>query len=199
MTIGAPLDGIYTAIVGEDLRLLPLGCSGELLIAGATVSLGYLHQPTLSAEKFVTLEVNGHPMPAFRTGDIACQRQDGQLVFLGRKIREAKIAGQRVNMGEIESCLARLPAIVEIAVLAKSGDAGTELYAHYHSRQPLSEAMRRTLYGELPNAHIPQRFVHHPTPLAKLANGKIDYRTWKDNPGCLNPHGNCVRRHSTPW
>lgn len=177
VTIGAPLDGIYTAIVGEDLRLLPLGCSGELLIAGATVSLGYLHQPTLSAEKFVTLEVNGHPMPAFRTGDIACQRQDGQLVFLGRKIREAKIAGQRVNMGEIESCLARLPAIVEIAVLAKSGDAGTELYAHYHSRQPLSEAMRRTLYGELPNAHIPQRFVHHPTPLAKLANGKIDYRT----------------------
>ncbi|MEX0632522.1 hypothetical protein M8494_12015 [Serratia ureilytica] len=79
----------------------------------------------------------------------------------------------------------------------KSGDAGTELYAHYHSRQPLSEAMRRTLYGELPNAHIPQRSCI--TRAAGQTNGKIDYRTWKDNPGCLNPHGNCVRRHSTPW
>lgn len=177
VTIGTPLDGIYAAIVGENLAPLPLGCCGELLIAGATVSQGYLHQPALNAEKFVTLEVNGHLMPAYRTGDMACQRQDRQLVFVGRKVRETKIAGQRVNMSEIESCLARLPSIVEIAVLAKSGDAGTELYAHYHGRQPLSEAMRRTLYGELPNSHIPQRFVHHQAPLAKLANGKIDYRT----------------------
>lgn len=177
VTIGIPLDGIFTAIVGENLMPLPLGCSGELLIAGATVSQGYLHQPTLSAEKFVTIDVNGYPMSAYRTGDIACQRHDGQLLFLGRKVRETKIAGQRVNMNEIECCIARLPSIVEIAVLEKSGDAGTVLYAHYHSQWPLSDAERRTLYGILPSSHIPQNFIHHQTPLTKLANGKIDYRT----------------------
>ncbi|MTH46372.1 AMP-binding protein [Intestinirhabdus alba] len=177
VTIGTPLKGVLTAIVGDNLKPVPVGNPGELLIAGATVSMGYLNQPALSAEKFVSLEVNGQQLPAFRTGDIACMVDDRQLLFLGRKVRETKIAGQRVNMSETESCIAKLPGIVEVAVLAKSGDAGVTLFAHYHGPQPLDESIRRTLYGKLPNSHIPQHFIHHQMPLTKLANGKIDYRT----------------------
>lgn len=177
ITIGSPLNGIFTAIVGENLAPVPLGCSGELLIAGDTVSMGYLNQPALSAKKFVTIEINGHQLPAFRTGDIASMDHDRQLLFLGRKVRETKIAGQRVNMSEIEACITKLPGVVEVAVLAKSGNVGAVLYAHYHSPQPLDELTRRALFGKLPNSHIPKCFVHHQTPLVKLSNGKIDYRT----------------------
>ncbi|MGF6190992.1 AMP-binding protein [Serratia sp. 2723] len=177
ITIGSPLNGVFIAIVGENLTPVPLGCNGELLIAGPTVFMGYLNQPALTAEKFVKIEVNGRQLLAYRTGDIACLDNDRQLLFLGRKVHETKIAGQRVNMSEIEACIARLPGIVEAAVLAKSGDAGTVLYAHYHGPQPLDELTRRMLFGELPNSHIPKSFVHHQTPLVKLPNGKIDYRT----------------------
>ena len=177
ITIGSPLSGVFVAIVGENLATVPLGCSGELLIAGATVCLGYLNQPALSAEKFVTIEMGDRQILAYRTGDIACLDQDRQLLFLGRKVHETKIAGKRVNMREIEACIGRLPDVVEVAVLAKSGDTGAVLYAHYHSPQPLDELSRRTLFGMLPNSHIPKSFIHHQTPLVKLPNGKIDYRT----------------------
>ncbi|MEX0632521.1 AMP-binding protein [Serratia ureilytica] len=89
----APLDGIYTAIVGEDLRLLPLGCSGELPIAGADRQPGIFASANAEREKFVTLEVNGHPMPAFRTGDIACQRRMGSWCSLAAKFVKRKSPG----------------------------------------------------------------------------------------------------------
>lgn len=177
ITIGSPLSGVFAVIVGENLIPVPQGCSGELLIAGPTVSMGYLNQPELNTDKFVAMVVNGRELFAYRTGDIACLDDDGQLLFLGRKVHETKIAGQRVNMSEIEACIARLPGVVEVAVLAKSGDAGAVLYAHYHGPQPLDELTRRSLFGKLPNSHIPKSFEHHQTPLAKLPNGKIDYRT----------------------
>ncbi|MEX0493719.1 AMP-binding protein [Raoultella terrigena] len=182
ISIGTPLDGILTAIVGENLIPVPLGNTGELLIAGPTVSMGYLNQPTLTAENFVLLEVNKQKIPAYRTGDIACMGNDRQLLFLGRKVRETKIAGQRVNMSETESCIAKLPNIVEVAVLSNSTDTGVALIAHYHSPHPLDESVRHTLYGKLPNSHIPKHFVYHHMPLAKLANGKIDYRILERRP-----------------
>lgn len=196
VTIGEPLTGIFIAIVGENLEPVPLGSCGELLIVGATVCAGYLNQPSLSAEKFVSIKVNGQQLPAYRTGDIACMDHERQLVFIGRKVRETKISGQRINMNEIEVCIATMLGIIEVAVLAKHGDAGVMLYAHYYGMQPLEELTLRTLYGKLPNSHIPKHFIHHRTPLAKLPNGKIDYRTLERCSRELAPK---YRLHSTTF
>lgn len=175
ISIGNPINNVSTLVVGENLLPLPIGCSGELLIVGPTVCLGYFKQPDLTAEKFITIDINGTPTFAFRTGDIVYQSCDGKLIYLGRKIREIKISGQRVNINEIESLLLKFTDIIEIAVVFKDNSTGLELFAHYHARYPLDETTRRTLYGKLPNSHIPQYFEYHQTPLPKLANGKIDY------------------------
>lgn len=177
ITIGTPINNVITIIVGENLLPLPIGCSGELLIAGPTVCLGYFKQPDLSEERFITIDINGIPTSAYRTGDIVYQRHDGNLIFLGRKTREVKVFGQRVNINEIEGLISKLTDIIEIAVVSRNNSTGIELSAHYHASYPLDETTRRTLYGKLPNSHIPQHFEYHQAPLPKLANGKIDYRT----------------------
>lgn len=174
--IGQPMDDITILIVGSNLQTVPQGCNGELLIAGPTVAMGYLNEPQLNEEKFLTVELNGTRIRAYRTGDIGCLGNDGKLYFLGRKNREVKIAGQRVNMNDIETCISALPGIVEVGVLSNTDDTGTQLYAHYHAKQALDDQVKHSLYGRLSNLYIPRCFIYHQTPLAKLANGKLDYR-----------------------
>ena len=90
--------------------LVPIGVAGELLIEGPLLARGYLGDEEKTAAAFVTDPTwLGHFTFApragrryYRTGDLVRQARDGSLVYLGRKDAQAKIHGQRMEMGEIE-------------------------------------------------------------------------------------------------
>ncbi|MGS0627695.1 AMP-binding protein [Photorhabdus asymbiotica] len=182
ISIGQPLDNVMTMIVGKNLRVVPKGIAGELLIAGPTVCQGYLNNPELTKEKFIIINVGGQHVPAYRTGDIAYQAQDDTLVFLGRKIREVKIAGHRVSLDHIESCISDVSGVIEVCVIAKITTSGQVLCAHYYSEKNLEKEIRYALLLALPNLHGSRVFIHHKMPLEKLLNGKIDYKTVENYP-----------------
>ncbi|MGD2085113.1 MAG: amino acid adenylation domain-containing protein [Candidatus Aminicenantes bacterium] len=50
--IGRPIPTLSLFVLGEDLRLLPLGVPGELYVGGDGVARGYLNRPELTCEKF---------------------------------------------------------------------------------------------------------------------------------------------------
>jgi amino acid adenylation domain-containing protein len=176
--IGRPIANTRVYVLNESQAPQPVGVPGELYIAGSGVSHGYLGRPELTAEKFVP-DVFGPDRSArmYRTGDRVRWRGDGALEYLGRIDHQVKLRGHRIELGEVESVLARHPGVgaaaaiiredapgekrlVAYVVLAGTGDA-TPALLREHVRQSLPEIM-------VPNAVV----VLSQLPLN--ANAKLD-------------------------
>ncbi|MFH9817795.1 amino acid adenylation domain-containing protein [Streptomyces sp. NPDC017230] len=111
---GRPLTGQHYRVVDRDGRDCPDWTPGELWIGGAGLARGYLGDPVRTAEKFV--ERDGRRW--YRTGDLGRFRGDGLLEFLGRLDSQLKIAGHRIEAGEVEAALEAHPAVARAAVVA---------------------------------------------------------------------------------
>ncbi|KAG8156447.1 hypothetical protein KVR01_013681 [Diaporthe batatas] len=91
----------------SNLRLAPLGATGELLIEGPIVARGYLGLPDLNATKFVGMPWLRPDRKVYRTGDLASQDAQGHFHFRGRRDNGlVKINGQRLDLGEVTTVLA---------------------------------------------------------------------------------------------
>ena len=98
---------------------------GEIEIIGKHVSIGYLNNDALNAEKF--FEADG--WRGFRTGDYGWF-QDGILFFTGRRDEQVKLNGFRIELGDIAACMLTAPGVADaIAVPLKSGDAVKRIVA----------------------------------------------------------------------
>ena len=161
-----------------ELRPVPFGAPGELLIGGAGVSRGYLGQPEATALRFVP-DPFGDGTRLYRTGDLARYRREGDLEFIGREDGQVKIRGFRVETGEIEAALAGHPGVREAAVLAREDTPGDRRLVAYvvAARQPAprGEELRRYLAERLPEPLLPAAFVSLPA-LPLTPNGKLDRR-----------------------
>ncbi len=130
-TIGRPLPNSAAYLLGLDGQMVAARCTGELYLAGAGLSRGYLGRPGLTAEKFLP-----DPFAAsgggrlYRTGDLARYRADGALEYVGRSDHQVKIRGYRVEPGEIEACLQLDERVAEARVLAIDGVVGKQLVAY---------------------------------------------------------------------
>ncbi|MFK7915950.1 MAG: amino acid adenylation domain-containing protein, partial [Pseudomonadales bacterium] len=110
--IGLPVAGMQQWVVDQHGRPLPPGVPGELWLAGPAIAQGYLDEPALTAERFVTsgLPETADHSRAYRTGDLVRTDELGRLRFLGRIDRQLKIRGYRVEPEHIESVLATAAA-----------------------------------------------------------------------------------------
>lgn len=116
LPIGRPIRDTRIWIVGADGSQVPAGDSGELLVAGPTVTTGYANDKELTRQRLVPApDGNG---VAYRTGDRVRQRGDGVLLFEGRIDRMIKCRGHRIEPGEIEAALVAHPLVREAAVVA---------------------------------------------------------------------------------
>lgn len=176
--IGRPLPATQVYVLDTQTQPVPVGIEGELYIGGAGLARGYLHQPDITAERFVP-----HPFSntagarLYRTGDIVRWHADGTLEFLGRFDQQVKVRGFRIEPGEIESVLRQHPTILEAAVIARKDISGDmRLVAYFVPQQqltlPVSE-LRNYLQQRLPDYMVPTAFVAlEAFPLSP--NNKID-------------------------
>lgn len=172
--VGLPVANTSIHIVDDNLRLLPLGIPGELVIGGRGLSMGYLNRAELTKERFVRLPETGEEV--YRTGDRAVWR-DGQLQHLGRNDDQVKVRGFRIELGEIEAVLAKLPELESVAARTWAvGDDDHRIAAYYCSRSGdciPDVVLREHARSFLPSYMLPQNFVHLPG-IPLLPNGKID-------------------------
>ncbi|MEZ4384391.1 MAG: amino acid adenylation domain-containing protein [Nannocystaceae bacterium] len=172
--IGAPFPGMRAKVVDEALREVAAGDSGELIVAGPQVALGYWDDPARTAASFV--RPPGEDALFYRTGDRVRLDADGVLRFLGRLDHQVKIRGFRVELGEVEAVLRR-EAGVDAAVavgwpVTSSGCAGG-IVAFLDDAAVDVRALRRRLMEHLPRYMLPTQVkIVDAFPLN--ANGKID-------------------------
>jgi amino acid adenylation domain-containing protein len=175
--IGRPISNTTVYVLDEQLRAVPTGTIGELYAGGDGVALGYLNNEQATAEKFVRDPfVTDEAARMYRTGDLARVSADGVVEFCGRADDQVKIAGHRIEPGEIEAALRAGARVKDVCVTARTAQDGTKrLIAYYVPAEPEPTAadLRALLAASLPAYMVPAAFV--PMDLLPLtSNGKVD-------------------------
>jgi amino acid adenylation domain-containing protein len=179
ITIGRPIANTQIHIRSNSGELSPIGVPGEICIGGVQVARGYLNQPELTNEKFITdpysEEVNAR---LYRTGDMGRWLADGNIEYLGRIDDQVKIRGYRIEPGEIEQVLLQHKNIRQAVVLAKADNHGTKRLIAYVVMEEANydkQELQNYLGEMLPEYMVPRLWVRLDS-LPLSPNGKIDKR-----------------------
>ena len=178
LSIGRPLQNVKIYILDRNLQPVPVGVPGELHIGGPGVARGYLNQPELTAEKFVRDPFSSQAdARLYKTGDLARYLDNGEIEFIGRRDYQVKIRGFRVELGEIETVLAKHAAVREALVLAREEGLNNKRLIGYvvpaKGASPNAGELRAFLKKQLPDYMVPSDFVMlDEFPLTP--NGKVD-------------------------
>jgi amino acid adenylation domain-containing protein len=178
--IGRPMDNTRVYVLDAGLQVVPPGVVGELYIAGAGLARGYLHQPGLTAQRFVANPFGPPGERMYRSGDLVRWNPNGELVFVGRADDQIKIRGYRIEPGEIEALLTKRDDIARSAVVACEDGTGGKCLVGYLVASETTDRidtieLRRALARTLPKHLVPSALVVLPQ-LPLTPSGKIDRR-----------------------
>jgi amino acid adenylation domain-containing protein len=179
--IGRPITGTTVYLLDEAGHPVPDGSSGEIYIGGAGVGRGYRNLPGPTEQTFLSDPFAPTASARmYRTGDFGVRRPDGEIEFCGRRDRQTKIRGQRVELDEIDSALMAHPGVdFAVVVTSTSPAQENELVAHVRPRKnvpvPTPCELKQHLLLTLPDYMIPASFLRlHELPLS--SSGKLDLK-----------------------
>ncbi|MBE9057067.1 non-ribosomal peptide synthetase [Sphaerospermopsis sp. LEGE 08334] len=177
LPIGKPIGDRTVYILDTHLHRVPIGVPGELYIGGAGVARGYLNQPKLTSERFISNPfMEGDTL--YKTGDLVRSLPNGNIEFIGRIDTQVKLRGFRIELAEIEAVLNQHPDIQQVVVMAREDEPGKKLLVAYLVAQdnvPTPSSLRNFLKSKLPDYMIPAAFVFLEN-LPLTPNGKINRR-----------------------
>jgi amino acid adenylation domain-containing protein len=180
--VGRVLANFDIYVVDEQLNPVAAGEKGEIVVTGVGVGRGYINLAGATHKAFVE-----SPFPdkyrgrLYRTGDVGQMREDGLLMFHGRKDQQVKVRGFRIELEEVELRILEQKSVRQAVVLdIKPPGAEAFLCAcvvPYGT--PDRQALLSQLEQQLPAYMIPSefRFLER---LPQLDNGKIDRKTLKE-------------------
>ncbi|RRO86803.1 thioesterase domain-containing protein, partial [Corynebacterium bovis] len=178
VAVGTAVPGTRAEVVDDLGRPVPVGTPGELILGGIQLATGYVGAPATTAVAFTADPTAGGPPGArvYRTGDVATLRDDGLIVVHGRRDRQVKIRGQRLEPAEVESVITGGPVAACVAVVTTV--AGEPTLAAYVVPAPgvddataVSVARRRAA-DALPGSVQP--VVRAIASVPVTVNGKVD-------------------------
>jgi acyl-CoA synthetase (AMP-forming)/AMP-acid ligase II/acyl carrier protein len=177
--IGKPLDNVNLYVLGQGNHLQPIGVPGELCIGGRALARGYLHNPELTAEKFIHVAALSEER-IYKTGDLVRWQPDGNMEYLGRMDNQVKLRGFRIELGEIESQLSKIHNVEQSIVELKEKEGDKYLVAYYQSVKEIDPAeLKRRLSEKLPAYMLPSYYVHMESfPLT--SSGKLSKKNLPD-------------------
>ena len=180
--IGEPIPTLSCYVLDNDLKLTPIGVTGELCVGGAGVARGYYNREELTAERFVDDPfIQGGKI--YRSGDFAKVLPNGDIEYIGRKDDQVKIRGHRIELAEVESAVKGLKGVRDALVIAfKDKNYEYELVAYIILVSELDEKtnFRTELAVCLPEYMVPGRFIEMDE-FPITSNGKLDKKALPDS------------------
>ena len=176
--IGHPITNTQVYVLDTYQQLVPVGIPGELYVGGDGLAQGYLNQPELTAERFVQNPFSSNPKSyLYRTGDLVCYLQNGDIKFLGRIDHQVKLRGFRIELGEIEAVLNQYPDVREVFTILREDEQDDKRLVAYivttHKQPVAINILRDYLSEKLPTYMVPSAFVFLDA-LPLTPNGKVD-------------------------
>ncbi len=166
--LGRALPYARAYVLDPEGKPVPPGVAGELVLAGAGLARGYRGRPAATARRFVPDPWGGgRGSRMLRTGDLARFNLRGDLQFLGRRDRQIKIRGIRIELGEVEAVLTGHPLIREAYVEATHDEDSRGLAAFYAPAELSAPELASFLRQQLPESMVPIELVG----LAELPRG----------------------------
>ena len=167
--IGSPIGNSKILICDKMKKLVPIGTVGEIYVQGECVGNGYLNNPEKTAESF---DLKNR---IYKTGDSAKWLPDGSILFVGRNDNQIKFRGYRIDLGEIEATIRKIPGVKNCLVLLNKSENNSSLAAFVilDNLKLDEEKFRNILITKLPHYMLPSQFMFlEEFPLN--TNGKID-------------------------
>lgn len=171
LPVGRPFKEVCIAFLGEDGREAPEGTPGEMLLSSPWVAKEYYRDAQRTEAFWVTDPLGeGRGERFYRSGDLGYLRPDGQLVVLGRKDSMIKHRGYRMELGEVEAALLRVPGLWEGCVLFHEPTG--KIWCFY-AGGPAEKELKKALKASLSAYMLPDVLVKVET-LPKTASMKVD-------------------------
>jgi amino acid adenylation domain-containing protein len=196
--LGRPVSNVHVYVVDDRLRPVPLGAPGQIVFSGICVGRGYINDPERTAQAYLT-DPHRAGRRLYLAGDYGRWRPDGKLEFLGRRDSQVKISGFRIEIGEVENALIRVPGVHDGAVVvSERAGRAAHLVGFYTASEPLPpDLLRGRLAESLPPYMVPATF-HRRGSLPLTPNGKINKKALIALAAELDVVGQAVESPETP-
>jgi len=208
--IGKPIMNAKVYVLDAKMQPVPVGIMGELYISGDGLAHGYLNNPELTAQKFISNPFgNNKNDRLYKTGDLVKWDSTGTIEYHGRCDSQVKIRGFRIEVNEIESHLERIPSIHQCVVTPeRNPDDSMSLSAYIvlEKNSQISAAdIRSMLKKSIPEYMIPARFFVVEK-LLITPSGKVDrtilpapYRQLSSDAHYVEPNNDIEKSLRTIW
>ena len=174
-TIGLPVSSTEVRILADDGSEVAPGSPGEIAIRGPQVMAGYWNKPQETAAAMTSDDF-------FKTGDIGFMDEGGYVKIIDRKKDMIVVSGFKVFPTELEEVIARLPSVLECAVIGvpdeHTGEA-VKLFVVKKDQSLTEQQIQAYCKEQLTNYKRPKQIVFR-TELPKSNVGKILRRELRD-------------------
>lgn len=177
LPIGVPYENYRVFLLKEDMTKALDGEEGEICVSGPILALGYYHDRERTNQSFIQNPLNtAYDERIYRTGDIGRIREDGLLEFHGRKDRQIKHMGHRVELDEVECAANQLDGVAESAcIYRKEKEQLVLFYTGAAAKRDVVLKLREVLPGFM----VPRK-IQNIEAMPKLPNGKTDFNTLRN-------------------
>ena len=184
-SIGHFINNVKGYVLDNEHRRVPLGAVGELYLSGHQLTPGYLNREDENEKVFFDNPFDNDEgyERIYKTGDIVRFLPDGTLGIIGRRDKQVKIRGNRVELSEVESIIRELDYVGDVTVQTIKNNNNYELVAYVVSQgideNELMESVCEYVGENKPDYMIPS-FVVKLNEIPLTVNGKIDIKALSD-------------------
>ena len=165
-------------ILDQEQRRVPPGAVGELYIAGNQIADGYLNREEETFKSFIDnpFEDRSKYNVMYKTGDMVRYLPDKSIAILGRRDRQVKIRGNRVELSEVEQIIRELEFVKDVTVQTIKNGTNNNLVAYVVLSEEITnikDYVCTHVEENKPNYMVPS-YVSILDEIPLNVNGKVD-------------------------
>ena len=180
-SVGYLLNNIKAYILDDEKRRVPIGAVGELYLSGYQIADGYLNRDEETEKAFISNPFDeGDYGIMYRTGDMVRILPDKSLGLVGRRDKQVKVRGNRVELSEVETVIREINFIDDVTVQTIKNKSNHELIAYVVVNKELNDIDLKNQISSYVNSVKPDymvpSFVVQLDEIPLSVNGKVDKR-----------------------